>query len=215
MDTQGRTPLHYAASRGHTEIMASLVQAAMATDPQDKLLDNKQYTPLHWAAYNGKLSLIDWKMSLFAINHCHIFRLSFPCNAACVYSQGMKTVWRFYLNLKHLSMKRETLSPPCTVLCEYLLFISAPPSVKTVLDNKKILSQHSINTCFLLVGWMATAVQQRGCWILLGSRWLTPEMPKEGQSAEEMLHYTFNIVTAHVSSILKKSLSFSLKLPTL
>uniref|UniRef100_A0A669DXI3 Ankyrin repeat domain 52a n=1 Tax=Oreochromis niloticus TaxID=8128 RepID=A0A669DXI3_ORENI len=52
-DTQGRTPLHYAASRGHTKILASLVQAAMATDPQDKLLDNKQYTPLHWAAYKG------------------------------------------------------------------------------------------------------------------------------------------------------------------
>uniref|UniRef100_A0A8D3C2B3 Ankyrin repeat domain 52a n=1 Tax=Scophthalmus maximus TaxID=52904 RepID=A0A8D3C2B3_SCOMX len=52
-DTQGRTPLHYAASRGHTEILASLVQGAMATDPQDKLLDNKQYTPLHWAAYKG------------------------------------------------------------------------------------------------------------------------------------------------------------------
>uniref|UniRef100_A0A8C4NRL0 Ankyrin repeat domain 52a n=1 Tax=Dicentrarchus labrax TaxID=13489 RepID=A0A8C4NRL0_DICLA len=52
-DVQGSTPLHYAASRGHTEILASLVQATMATDPQDKLLDNKQYTPLHWAAYKG------------------------------------------------------------------------------------------------------------------------------------------------------------------
>lgn len=56
-DAQGSTPLHYAASRGHTEILASLVQAAIATDPQDKLLDNKQYTPLHWAAYKGSLSL--------------------------------------------------------------------------------------------------------------------------------------------------------------
>lgn len=55
-DAQGSTPLHYAASRGHTEILASLVQAAIATDPQDKLLDNKQYTPLHWAAYKGSLS---------------------------------------------------------------------------------------------------------------------------------------------------------------
>lgn len=52
-DAQGSTPLHYAASRGHTEILASLVQAAITTDPQDKLLDNKQYTPLHWAAYKG------------------------------------------------------------------------------------------------------------------------------------------------------------------
>lgn len=60
-DVQGRTPLHYAASRGHTEILASMVQAAMATDHQDKLLDNKQYTPLHWAAYKGWLGLIDFK----------------------------------------------------------------------------------------------------------------------------------------------------------
>lgn len=60
-DIQGRTPLHYAASRGHTEILANLVQAAVATDQQDKLLDNKQYTPLHWAAYKGLLSLIHWK----------------------------------------------------------------------------------------------------------------------------------------------------------
>uniref|UniRef100_A0A8C3AC28 Ankyrin repeat domain 52a n=1 Tax=Cyclopterus lumpus TaxID=8103 RepID=A0A8C3AC28_CYCLU len=52
-DIQGRTPLHYAASRGHTEILANLVQAAVATDQQDKLLDNKKYTPLHWAAYKG------------------------------------------------------------------------------------------------------------------------------------------------------------------
>lgn len=52
-DGQGSTPLHYAAAGGHTKILASLVQAAMATDPQDKLLDNKQYTPLHWAAYKG------------------------------------------------------------------------------------------------------------------------------------------------------------------
>lgn len=52
-DTQGRTPLHYAASRGHTEILACLVQAAVAEEPHKQLLDNKQYTPLHWAAYKG------------------------------------------------------------------------------------------------------------------------------------------------------------------
>lgn len=60
-DTQGSTPLHYAASGGHTKILASLVQAAMATDPQDKLLDNKQYTPLHWAAYKGLSSRLNTK----------------------------------------------------------------------------------------------------------------------------------------------------------
>lgn len=67
-DAQGSTPLHYAASRGHTEILASLVQAAIATDPQDKLLDNKQYTPLHWAAYKGSLR------SNSAIKTCRSFQ---------------------------------------------------------------------------------------------------------------------------------------------
>lgn len=61
-DAQGRTPLHYAASRGYAEILANLVQAAVATDSQDKLLDSKQYTPLHWAAYKGLLSVINRMM---------------------------------------------------------------------------------------------------------------------------------------------------------
>ena len=52
-DARGSSPLHYAASRGHTEILANMVQAVMASDPLDKLLDNKDYTPLHWAAYKG------------------------------------------------------------------------------------------------------------------------------------------------------------------
>ena len=52
-DVQGSTPLHYAASRGYTDILASLAPGAVATDPQDKLLDNKRYTPSHWAAYKG------------------------------------------------------------------------------------------------------------------------------------------------------------------
>lgn len=60
-DTQGSTPLHYAAAGGHTKILASLVQAAMATDPQDKLLGNDQYTPLHWAAYKGLSSRLKLK----------------------------------------------------------------------------------------------------------------------------------------------------------
>ncbi|KAI4798894.1 hypothetical protein KUCAC02_020412 [Chaenocephalus aceratus] len=60
-DVQGRTPLHYASSRGHTEILAALVQAAMATDTQNDLLDDKQYTPLHWAAYKGMKTV--WRMN--------------------------------------------------------------------------------------------------------------------------------------------------------
>lgn len=81
-DTKGRTPLHYAASRGHTKILASLVQAAMETDPQDKLLDNKQYTPLHWAAYKGLLSLMPNSQTLML----HIITVtSVVSNAKCVF----------------------------------------------------------------------------------------------------------------------------------
>lgn len=42
---------------------------------------------------------------------------------------------------------------------------------------------------FLLIGWMATAVLQKDCWKPLGSTWLTPEMPKEGEAAEWKVLY--------------------------
>lgn len=76
-DAQGSTPLHYAASRGHTEILASLVQAAMATDPQDKLLDNNQYTPLHWAAYKGLNSSNNQSQHLLLVTTSAV--LNAPC----------------------------------------------------------------------------------------------------------------------------------------
>ncbi|CAB1329969.1 unnamed protein product [Coregonus sp. 'balchen'] len=52
-DGQGRTPLHYAASRRYTDILASLLRAATRSDPLDSLLDHDEYTPSHWAAYQG------------------------------------------------------------------------------------------------------------------------------------------------------------------
>lgn len=53
-DSQGRTPLHLAASRGHTELLHSLLQAALKADPLDSMLDYRGYTPVHWAAYHGE-----------------------------------------------------------------------------------------------------------------------------------------------------------------
>ena len=53
-DTQGRTPLHLAASCGHAELLGSLAQAAGLSDPLDCLLDFSGYTPTHWAAYHGE-----------------------------------------------------------------------------------------------------------------------------------------------------------------
>lgn len=53
-DSQGRTPLHLAASRGHTELLHSLLKAALEADPLDSMLDYRGYTPVHWAAYHGE-----------------------------------------------------------------------------------------------------------------------------------------------------------------
>uniref|UniRef100_A0A3B4WTX7 Ankyrin repeat domain 52 n=1 Tax=Seriola lalandi dorsalis TaxID=1841481 RepID=A0A3B4WTX7_SERLL len=51
--SQGRTPLHLAASCGHTELLSNLLKAAMKVDPLDSMLDHRGYTPTHWAAYHG------------------------------------------------------------------------------------------------------------------------------------------------------------------
>lgn len=55
-DSTGRTPLHLAASCGHTELLRSLLKAAKKADPLDSMLDYKGYTPTHWAAYHGETS---------------------------------------------------------------------------------------------------------------------------------------------------------------
>ncbi|KAG7238245.1 hypothetical protein INR49_031091 [Caranx melampygus] len=52
-DSQGRTPLHLAASCGHTELLRCLLKAAIKADPLDSMLDHRGYTPTHWAAYHG------------------------------------------------------------------------------------------------------------------------------------------------------------------
>lgn len=55
-DSKGRTPLHFAASRGHTKLLQTLLKAAMKADPLDSILDFRGYTPTHWAAHHGELS---------------------------------------------------------------------------------------------------------------------------------------------------------------
>lgn len=53
-DSQGRTPMHFSASLGHTELLRSLLKAALKADPLDSMLDYSGYTPTHWAAYHGE-----------------------------------------------------------------------------------------------------------------------------------------------------------------
>uniref|UniRef100_A0A3Q2P272 Ankyrin repeat domain 52 n=1 Tax=Fundulus heteroclitus TaxID=8078 RepID=A0A3Q2P272_FUNHE len=52
-DSQGKTPLHLAASCGHTKLLHMLLKAAKKADPLDSMLDFRGFTPTHWAAYHG------------------------------------------------------------------------------------------------------------------------------------------------------------------
>lgn len=52
-DARGRTPLHFAAARGHATWLSELLQIALSEE-DCSLKDNQGYTPLHWACYNGK-----------------------------------------------------------------------------------------------------------------------------------------------------------------
>lgn len=55
-DARGRTPLHFAAARGHATWLSELLQVALSEE-DCSLKDNQGYTPLHWASYNGKALL--------------------------------------------------------------------------------------------------------------------------------------------------------------
>ncbi|XP_053149552.1 serine/threonine-protein phosphatase 6 regulatory ankyrin repeat subunit C isoform X2 [Hemicordylus capensis] len=49
----GRTPIHFASVCGHSEILRTLLQAALSTDPLDSVVDYSGYSPMHWASYSG------------------------------------------------------------------------------------------------------------------------------------------------------------------
>jgi len=57
-DARGRTPLHFAAARGHATWLSELLQIALSEE-DCSLKDNQGYTPLHWACYNGKFIPVD------------------------------------------------------------------------------------------------------------------------------------------------------------
>lgn len=53
-DIRGRSPLHLASACGRVGVLGALLQATSTTShTQTHLTDNKGYTPLHWACYNG------------------------------------------------------------------------------------------------------------------------------------------------------------------
>ncbi|NWX94232.1 ANR52 phosphatase, partial [Nothoprocta pentlandii] len=52
-DFKGRTPIHFASACGHLEVLRTLLQAALSTDPLDSVVDYSGYSPMHWASYSG------------------------------------------------------------------------------------------------------------------------------------------------------------------
>lgn len=58
-DARGRTPLHYAAARGHATWLSELLQMALSEE-DCSFKDNQGYTPLHWACYNGECDRVPW-----------------------------------------------------------------------------------------------------------------------------------------------------------
>ncbi|CAB4034970.1 serine threonine- phosphatase 6 regulatory ankyrin repeat subunit A isoform X2, partial [Paramuricea clavata] len=54
-DCNGTSPLHLAAACGHIGILSSLLQVCGTGN----ILDDRGYTPLHWACYNGHDSCVD------------------------------------------------------------------------------------------------------------------------------------------------------------
>lgn len=59
-DSQGRTPLHLAASLGYSGLLRTLLKAALKTDPLDSMLDYRGYMPIHWAAYHGEITGLEF-----------------------------------------------------------------------------------------------------------------------------------------------------------
>ncbi|KAI8625612.1 ankyrin repeat-containing domain protein [Xylariaceae sp. FL1651] len=59
MDSQGWTPLHWAASMGHTDSARVLLCSGAAVDS----LDSAQWTPLFWAAIKGHREIADLLLS--------------------------------------------------------------------------------------------------------------------------------------------------------
>ena len=54
-DAEGRTPLHYAVSKGHLEVAAKLIELGADVDRGDSL----GKTPLHYAVERGDISLVN------------------------------------------------------------------------------------------------------------------------------------------------------------
>lgn len=85
-DSRGRTPLHYAAARGHATWLSELLQMALSEE-DCSFKDNQGYTPLHWACYNGEL-IVTWliPVDFLSQHHCDIKGSE---NITWCYNQGI------------------------------------------------------------------------------------------------------------------------------
>ena len=81
----GRTPLHFAAIRGNTSMLETLLQVA----PSANVVDRYGYTPLHYACYEGHEPCVDslllhdsftnFEGSAFSPLHCAVYNDNEAC----------------------------------------------------------------------------------------------------------------------------------------
>ena len=72
-DCKGRTPMHLAAACGHIGVLGGLLHAAQSMETLPVLTDNKGYTPLHWACYNGTQRLSHGSVHLVVLVQLTLF----------------------------------------------------------------------------------------------------------------------------------------------
>ena len=98
IDETGRTPLHEAAAFGHTEVVRTLIQAAIHKDQLNLILgatDQRHRTPLHYAAIGGHVDVARVLLEQGAVIDAHGPDGLQPLHLAII--KGNKTMAEFLL----------------------------------------------------------------------------------------------------------------------